>query len=85
MYRTNNTFPNDGGEEVKPDSVVSSSNTLLPSSSSPLTLYSTRNTVLLSPLAIGELASFPGWLVGHSQDAGCLLHHPDKEVVNVVL
>lgn len=71
---------------MKPDTVVSSNNTLpffLPVLSH--SLFSTINTVLWAPLAVGELASFPGRLVGHSQDAGRLLHHPDQEVVNVVL
>lgn len=36
-------------------------------------------------LTVGELASFPGRLVGHSEDTGRLLHHPDQEVVDVVL
>lgn len=33
----------------------------------------------------GELASFPGWFVRHSENTGRLLHHPYKEVVDVVL
>lgn len=36
-------------------------------------------------LAVGELASLPGRLVGHSEDAGRLLHDPHEEVVDVVL
>ena len=33
----------------------------------------------------GEFASFPGRFVGHSEDTGRFLHHPDEEVVDVVL
>lgn len=80
---------------MKPDSVVSFSVPSFSSISHPFVLsfsfpphprpapdYKCSTTGLLS---IGEFPSFPGRLVGHSENTGRLLHHPDQEVVDVVL
>lgn len=36
-------------------------------------------------LLLGDLACFPLWLVRRPEDAGCLLHHANQQVIDVVL
>lgn len=75
----------DNGREygMKPVRVVSFSNKLfffLPFFSPPSYKCSP-----IGLLTVGELASFPGRFVRHSENAGRFFHHPHEEVVDVVL
>lgn len=69
---------------MEPDSGVSFSNKLF-SLSSFLSLLPSDKRSITGLLTIGELASLPGRLVRHPEDAGRLLHDPHEEVVDVVL